>query len=514
MKKEYVYLIFILILFSQFFSVFATSSSDSIPKTGLTQINDPKSITEIQTQENVGDLLGFSNPREVELENALITKNGNRVEITLKQGGKMIFNGETNLKYSGFNSDSIDVSKKNKFVFENGELIEAEFNTNSPLSGTKYNYIISGINFDSPSSSKLTFKENLVTITPSKNPGIVLNNPLVGSNFEPNENNRFKFNYVAPLDGSGLEIGGPGGMIIPLKEGTVSFVDQNRGELIFLGDKVVLEKTSAVPFDSEQTYLDGITFKNSDPLRGTSFFYGKRTDLSSDDGPYINIETLWSYSRDITACAPCITPTQAVGYNVLISPDKFGNSPDVTFSSGNIIFPGMSDTQSLVFQPGSSKLHISTNFNSIDNSNSYGVSTTITVYSKDAKIINSGNTYQLKEENGKSQWYTNRISESSSSYPMKLTSAEKTGSLTVYSDSLVIGGNAFFTRESSSFDPDYTYSENTLSASRSSLDSVKKKTIDSISNMVESVFGFEAGDKAYDYLSNLLGYKRRRSIAV
>ena len=494
--------IVIFILVSLFFAQLVLgAASSSIPSNDPLKVYD--SETTINDVSDSGLLLGFSNDHEVQVKGAVVKTIGNRVEVTLGENGKMSFNGNTNALYGDFDSKNMDLSKKNKFVFENGVLVEAEFKTNSQAKDIEHR--IAGIGFFVPGSSKVVLKDNTVTVIPEKNPGYPIDKPFLSNSADSNNPNPLKVNYVAPEDG--LNINFNYDFNIPLKEGTISFLNNKNDEMVLLGEKVVLDGGNTKQISSRNTVLNGIEIKNHDSVTGTSLFLGETDGLDSSGRPYINIISNLGQSS-IVACVACDGGSNkyVIGYDVTISPDKNGNSPLVSFNSGNPIFPKMTEDQSIVLQSGSSKLSILTVFSPSNDGENDIVKSTVTAYSDNAKIKNGDSNYVVRQGDSRLEWYTDRAGKNNNNYPMTLNLAQQKGSLTVYPDTVQVEGQSItMVRNSLNLEEEGV---DALPKSRIGQD-IKFRTMDIIGAGVGKLFGEEAESKTRDFFYNLFFPKGR-----
>jgi len=468
------------------------SSSSSIPDDLINQENLEIGIEEVGSY---GNLLGFDNNDVVKLNNAVVRKMGDRVEVTLEKGGMIKFNREPESVYDKFDSESMDLNTRNKFVFgKGGVLVEAEFKTKSSDKVNKYE--ISGVIFSVPGSSSVIFKDGTAIIKPDKNPGYIIDAPIVSSyDIDP-----VKVNYVAPTDGVDIKMAiSKSNFIIPLKSGEISFLHGDDYGIQLLGDKVVFENSNLVGDFSDATILSGIEIKNPTE-QNTLLLLGDYENLDQTDRPYVNVVPIYSEGHNIVACAICVNDADGVeegriiGYDLSVSPGKIGDSPEITFSSGNPILPGMNKDQSVTINSGSSKFNLNTYFEFIETGEE--ARSSLTLYSKDAKIVNSGDTYIVKEENGKSDWYVERSKKGVDNYPIIMNLAQEKGSLIVYPAMINVRGEPITLIRKA-------YFEETRFNEIEIRDSNLEKRITLVSNIVGKLFGESARDKTESYLYDL-----------
>ncbi|VVB78116.1 Uncharacterised protein [uncultured archaeon] len=463
---------------------FISSSNVPVVKPDLTSIKIG------DTPEQIGDLIGLPKD-QINIQNADFKKTGDTVEVTLRPGGKMNFGGELkNSLGDSIDSKYLDFSKSNKFVFENGKLTEAKFSTK--FFQNILSYSINGAKFDVPGKSDIDFKNNNVKVNVKETS---LTHTIWSPQYEKGKGP--SVNYVVSKGGE-IAINNGGKYSLPIQEGEIGFSAGNGDNVVLYGEKIILAggKQTDDGYNTN-TMLNGLEIKNPDPIGGTSLYLG-HYDIKTDK-PYINIESQISTRGDnLIGCVAAVECGDSFisGYNVRIGADSKGNAPTINFNFGNPIFPGMNPEQSISIFPGSSKLDIQTYFDSADNGEK--VSTTITSYSGDAKIINGKGTFAVEKigtgDYEKYVWNVNRQN-SGNYYPMTLrTSMDKGNGLTVYPDTISVEGSPV------TIVRNFNLEETQGIVKPSVGEDLKVKAIDSISNVVEKIFGEKIKNKVEDKL--------------
>lgn len=502
MKKEFgfIFIVLIFLICSNF--VLASLVSNN-PTLNLGDDKDkPIVITEKQ---DIGGLIGFDQISDTSVENVQYKQTSEGVEITLKQGGKITFSpNPNNFYFSNIDAKYYDLTKPNKFVFKDGKLVSADFTLKNGerLLGIVFN----GINFQSPTGAHITLSNGALEINVIKGSKDLIARPYgIGLKYDKS----MSIAYYSKGEEMILELWGEGKNKFSsiLKEGKINFLSVDSGEIVFLGEKVVLGDIKNFGYANSDRILSNMEIKNANPNVGTSLFFENYQDIETKN-PYMILNSVSSIGLGCAVAPGCPEggDGRIVQYSLSIFPDKEGDMPQLTFKEGNPILPSMTSGQFVNINPGDKKMSLVTDFNSQEDE-SEKIQTSLTFFSDKSEINNGGDIFKIKKDDTRYNWYssTNINSQNVNAYPLKLQNAlEKSnpvGTLTIYGDIYSVGdSNSLivakrFSAEGESMKskifwhttvPDYLYS---------------------VANVIGKVFGDEAGQKTFEKLLDIFNIK-------
>lgn len=521
--------LFAFLFISLFLINLISATSSSVSSNPLNPPQDEGEYISIGEKIDIGKSIGFTDNTAVSVEKALTRRNSDgSFEIILNEGGQIKFSGDTQVLFGEvIDSSYFDLSKKNRFVFKDGVLIEAEFKTRAlnvnsrgkpitacatecPLNSESNSlmYIINGALVSVPLNSQVNLKNNNLRIVPKDGSESIVEFPRV-SGFALN--NPLTVTYVT--NGKNDLWLGDKKYAISLRDGEITFKNNEDYEMVLKGNS-----DKKIVFGDLEESPDGLTkvglrnMEVSDLGDGISLFLGRTPDKVTSSGPYIIVETRYSSSgnpgKTAVACAiGCDGPeyNYVSGIGLSIYPGLDGNVPNLRLLPGNPIFPGMGENQFLSIDSASDKVSLSSNFIPTETGKEK-VESFMTIYGS-AKIDN-GNYVREFKKNGENKIdiLEPRILPSDSNpIPLTITPANQKGSLIQYDDVIQIPGKPLI----------IVRNFPQLSGPKASIaDDLKYSIISGISENMKKFFGETVSSNVEDILFNLFFPKRKPRLPV